>query len=468
MSSRAHRAKPLWARAALAAALALLLLPAAARAAHSRARAQPPLKLTIGPGLLAAPGPTLQMQPVGLSIEYPVLAEAMGSGGCPPPALAAELQRLGEPPIQIAGASQDMTAPPGALTGQQPSWERAILYALPASFWSQLHCLLQSVDDPVTVGLNLKTGSPAWAAQMVAEARAAVTSPLSFSLGNEPDLYGIPNYASLDRPLPEEEAAVASLYIQLAGALAGSTAGAPTIGPELAISERWRAQLPRVLSALHFQTVGIHLYPLTACNTPLAVTTHGLLSQYAGDAPERDAWVVADAQAQGLPAIISEANSASCGGRVGVSDSPASAVWAARFVISALEAGFRQVRFHLSGNAYDPFLVRGAEIVRRPMEAVMVALNQWLPLGSSVHPVPVPRSRNVIATALSGSGGALTLLLDNRGAHPQRVQLRSTGALTEQIISDTLGLTAAAPLPLRAGAVSLSLPAQSILVLGEH
>ena len=35
---------------------------------------------------------------------------------------------------------------------------------------------------------------------MVAGAQSAATNGLDFSLGNEPDLYDLPNYSSLDKP----------------------------------------------------------------------------------------------------------------------------------------------------------------------------------------------------------------------------------------------------------------------------
>ncbi len=438
---------------------------AARVAAGGRRRSRAPLRFTIGPGLVAGAGVAVAMQPVGLSIEYPVMAAALGTGACPPPALAAELARLGSPPIELAGASQDLTAPSGALNGGQPSWEAASLYSLPAPFWSQLHCLLETAKDPLTVGLNMKTGSPAWAQQMISEAKAAAVGPVSFSLGNEPDLYGLPNYASLDKPLPQEEAAVTSLYIELAGGLGLATAGAPLVGPELALPERWRAQLPRVLKALHYQTVGVHLYPLTACSTPRAVTIGGLLGEHAADAPARYRWVVEDAQAEGTPAIISEANSASCGGVAGVSDSPAAAVWAVRFVLSALQTGFREVRFHLSGNSYDPFVVRGSEVLQRPLESALIALNEWLPVGSSVHAVAVPAHRDVLASAIADGAGAITLVLDNRGARPQPLALRSTASLHVQALESTRGGLGGETLAPAAGRVRLSLPAQSILAI---
>jgi hypothetical protein len=392
----------------------------------------PPSEVTLMPG--SAPGGvTVTMAPVGLSIEYPVMAQSLGSGACPPAALTAELLQLGSPPVELGGVSQDTTAPAGALPGAGTSWETATLYSLPSPFWSELQCLESVAKDQLTIGLNLRTGNLSWATQMVAEAQPAATSGLSFALGNEPDRYGLPNYSSLDKPTAGEEAATANLYLQLATYLRQAVGSAPVTGPELSQPLRWRYQLPRVLEALHAQTVGVHLYPLTDCRSPREVTIGGLLSPRAANSPASLAWVVSDAQAAGLPAIISEANSASCGGLAGVSDSPAAAVWAARFVLSALKTGFREVRFHFSGGPYDPFIVRGAAISRRPIESALVALNQWLLPGATVR--TVPGVRELVASAVGQPGGATMLILDNERARARPVVLRNAYKVQIAVLS---------------------------------
>jgi hypothetical protein len=402
------------------------------------------------------------MPPVGLSIEYSVLAHDLGQGTCPPAALTAELLRLGSPPLELGGVSQDMTAPTGALAATPSSWEAATVYPLPAAFWSQLHCLLSATRDPLVAGLNMRTGNLAWATQMVAGAQSAATAGLSFSLGNEPDLYGLPNYSSLAKPRLGEEVAAANLFLQLAAYLRGAVGGAAVIGPELARPVHWRKQLARVLRQLHEQTVGVHLYPLTACRRPSDVTVRGLLSARAGNAPARLAWVVAAARAAGLPAIISEANSASCGGRAGVSNTPAAAVWAARFVLSALKTGFREVRFHASGEPYDPFMVQGARVEARPLESALVALNQWLPVGSSLR--TVPRVRELLATAVRRPGGGITLILDNERAQARNVVLESARSVRIAVLRPgRAGLQTATRRP-NGGRLSLSVAANSLLV----
>jgi hypothetical protein len=421
---------------------ALASTPRRHAARQPRHKAPPPPEITLTP-MIGAGGVATTMAPVGLSLEYPVMAQDLGAGACPAPALVTELQQLGSPPLALAGVSQDMTVPSGALSSPSDSWEAATLFTLPASFWGQLHCLLGEAHDPLTVGLNARTGQLAWATQMVTDAQSAATNGLDFSLGNEPDLYGLPNYAALDKPQADEEALAVSTYLQVAQQLQPALGGAPVIGPELARPAHWQHELPRVIAQLHEQTVGVHMYPLSTCATPKAVTISGLLSAQAADTPRSLAWVVADASAAQVPAIISEANSASCGGVSGVSDSPAAAVWAVRFVLSALKTGFHEVRFHFSGGPYDPFIVRGEEVLSRPLDSALVALNQWLPVGSSLRTLSV---RGLVVTAVAQPAGTSLLILDNEHPRAQPVVLRGVRSAT----IERLG-------PARAGVLSAEL-----------
>jgi hypothetical protein len=401
------------------------------------------------------------MPAVGLSVEYPLMAQDLGTGACPSPALVGELLRLGSPPLALAGISQDLTAPSGALGSAPSSWETAALYSLPSSFWSQLHCMLTATKDPLTAGVNAKTGQPSWAAQIVAGAQSAATNGLNFSLGNEPDLYYLPNYSSLDKPQGNEEATAVNLYLQVAANLQQAAGGVPLLGPELARPAHWQHELPRVIEQLHEQTVGVHLYPLSACASPRAVTIGGLLSPRVADAPARLAWVVADANHAQVPAIISEANSASCGGAAGVSDSPAAAVWAVRFVLAALKTGFHEVRFHFSGGPYDVFIVHGEEIVRRPLESALVALDQWLPVGSSLQ--TLPGVKGLVATRI----GAGPIILDNERAQPRPVVLRTAQAVRiETLLATQAGLQTALLSP-RGGRIKLVVAGNSVAAVSS-
>jgi hypothetical protein len=428
---------------------------------HQRHKAPPPPEVALTP-TIGAGGLAITTQPVGLSLEYPVMAQDLGAGACPPPALVTELQQLGSPPLSLAGDSQDMTVPGGVLSGPSQSWETATLYTLPASFWGQLHCLLGATRDPLTVGLNARTGQDTWATEMVAGAQSAATNGLDFSLGNEPDLYSLPNYSALDKPQADEETAAVNTYLQVAEQLEPALGGAPVIGPELARPAHWQRELPRVIAQLHEQTVGVHLYPLTSCSTPKAVTIGGLLSKEAAELPRSLAWVVADASAARATAILSEANSSSCGGVSGVSDSPAAAVWAVRFVLSALKTGFREVRFHFSGGPYDPFVVRGEEVVARPLESALAALNQWLPVGSSLRSLDV---RGLVATAVTQTAGTGLLILDNERSLAAPVVLRGVRGVIVQALGPTRAGLLSTELISSAERIKLTVAPNSVLAV---
>jgi hypothetical protein len=428
---------------------------------HRRPKPPPPPEVAFPPALAAAPSLQVTMPPVGVSFEYPTLALAMGSGSCPPPALTGELEKLGSPPIELGGVSQDAMFPEGAANPPpRGNWEGATVYTLPATFWGRLRCLLETTREPLTVGLNMRTGLSESEQLTIAAARQAATAGLEFSLGNEPDLYDLPNYAALDQPLPGAEADAVGLYLRLAAEMAAPLEGTPTTGPELARPLDWQRELPHLLATERPHIVGVHMYPLSACSNPHAVTTAGLLSESAAAAPQRLAWVVADANAAGLPAILSEANSASCGGKSGVSDSPAAAVWAVRFVLSALKTGFREVRFHFSGDPYDPFLVREGLLVARPLESALVALNQWLPSGSLLR--TLPGVRGIVASIAATPAGTALLALDNESTEMRPVVLRDTGPLTIQTLTATSAGIATQSLTPVNGRLALSLAANTV------
>ena len=99
-----------------------------------------------------------------------------------------------------------------------------------------------------------------------------------------------------------------------------------------------------------------------------------------------------------------------------------------------MKAGFGEVRFHLSGNWYDPFIVRGGQVYERPLADALVALNSWFPLGTTLHPVLSTSltAEGVVAHAALRPDGTVVLILDDESARPAKVLLRgvSTAQLT--------------------------------------
>ena len=78
-------------------------------------------------------------------------------------------------------------------------------------------------------------------------------------------------------------------------------------------------------------------------------------------------------------------------------------MWAVRFVLSALKTGFRRGALPFQRGPVRCVIVRGNEVVDRPLDSALVALNQWLPVGSSLETVSA--AQGLVATAVSGQGG---------------------------------------------------------------
>jgi hypothetical protein len=405
----------------LTALLALLLIVLAGRTSVER-RAPAALAVGIATGSAIA----IDVEPVGLSIEYSLLARELGEGRCPPAALARAIRGLRAPTIRVGGDSQDQTAP----VGTPP---HAGVSDLPSGFWSRLGCLARETGSAVVVGLNLASGEPAWAATMAADARAVIApARLTFELGNEPDIYGshVPwwNGSALVRtPMPF------ATYLARARALAAELGPDSSIeGPDFA-SGHWVKALPALARTLHLSALDAHFYPLDACRSDAGSSAAALLTRAVQLKLDERVRVARDARAAGLPALISEANSISCGGLAGISDSPAAAVWAARLVVTALRSGFEAVRFHSSGGAYDPFTLAGGRLTLRPLYLGLQAAAALIRPGSKLRAIASAKALDGVAIITAAS---TTDILNNYTAIPRAATVATLGpAHVEAIVA---------------------------------
>jgi hypothetical protein len=377
---------------------------------------------TVHLGQTNGPTVTIAADPVGLSVEYQVLAADFGTGPCPPPAFVSAIEALGAPAIRIGGDSEDQTAPYG--TPPFPG-----VMDLPADFWSQLACLESQTHEPIVIGLNLASQMPAWAATMAAGARTAVPANLlSFELANEADIDG-PSVPWYDATGLAHTLMPFSLYLQDAETTEAQLgAGAPVEGPDFA-TPRWISLIPQIASALSLQTIDTHFYPLNACTGRSEVSIHALLSEGASGISGAVNETIAAAAAVHLPLIISESNSVACRGFPGVSNAPASAVWGLRLIVNALSHGISEVRFHSSGSSYDPFIVNGAGVVTtRPLYLALKAAADLLPPGAQLQSLSTPRS--LAGVVVLEPDGQKTYIVTNYTAHTKRVAVPAQGTVT--------------------------------------
>jgi hypothetical protein len=371
--------------------------------------------------------------PFGLSIEYPLLEHVLGTGACPSPALVSALRELGSPTIRVGGDSQDLAGPTAAYHYDvgPPG----------APFWATLGCLARETGSPIVVGLNFATNALVDQQSTIAAAQQAVpAAQLSFSLGNEPDLYTIshiiPNDPGFVVPSFRSPPWTATRFFGEWDARRSQLGPIRLEGPDLA-GTSWRAGAEAALRAEPPSQVDAHGYPTVApCGKGgLSATAAHLLSAHASvGMAEKLSWLARTAHAIGRPAVISETNSASCGGRPGVSDAPVSGVWAIRYVIAALLAGFQQVRFHSAGTSYDPLVfgadgsVTGADgsVTMRPLGRALLFLHRWLPIGSRI--VSVSRDPRVLAVRVTSEAG-VSYIYSSFAARPIRFAAAGAAAI---------------------------------------
>ena len=117
--------------------------------------------------------------------------------------------------------------------------------------------------------------------------------------------------------------------------------------------------LARPRDRAHISSLSVHLYPQSTCDPPRwrrmrldLLSNHTVLwlnvSQYI---PQ-----IAAADRAGIPLVMGETNSVSCGGRSGISDTLGAALWAVDYVLLGASIGLRRIFFHLGAQSeYSAF-----------------------------------------------------------------------------------------------------------------
>jgi hypothetical protein len=377
----------------------------------------------------------IEGSPIGLSFEYPVLERALGTGACPSKALIDLLRELGSPSLRVGGDSQDLAGVSGSFR-----------YVIPPSFWTGLGCLARETKVQVTVGLNFGEATAAEDLETISAAEQTIPlSQLSFSLGNEPDLYAfshvLPNEPGVTVPAFRPPSWSASEYASEWMSRRAMLGPIRLEGPDLAGSS-WSEEIGKLLREDPPDQIDAHIYPTVACGSGPAATPQRLLSEHSSvGLVEKLAWMVQAAHAVRRPAIISESNSASCAGKPGLSNTPVASVWAVRFVLGTLLSGFQQVRFHSAGTSYDPFVFNAdGTVTREPLGDALLFLHRWLPPGSRIASSSTNHSRVFAVDVVHGV--SRSLIVTSFSSHTLELPIAIEGSSTH-VSTDTLTTTSA-------------------------
>ena len=307
----------------------------------------------------------------------------------------------------------------------------------------RMFAFAKAIGWRVILGLNLAHGDPARAADEAAYAVTGGGAQLSaIEIGNEPDLYV---RAWHFRPPSWQYQDFRNEFESYVHAIRAREPRTPIAGPATAqgLGATW---FPEFLkdegSVIAFATQ--HLYPMSAAadigpDSPRYATIANMLSPASMQRVSEQVQQFAQAtEAAHVRLRMGETNSASRGGKDGVSNVFAAALWGADYAFTLAESGADGLNFH-SGfecRGYTPICRSGSEYVVQPLYYGMLLFHAAMP--RQVVPVTVESSANMAAHAVVGSDARLALVLVNKDPRePVRVQIQGTSARRAKLLSLT-------------------------------
>jgi len=356
------------------------------------------------------------------------------------------LRSLGPGVLRFGGITADQNVAWTDTGTPRPAWASATIG--PADM-RRLGRLARRSGWTVLLTVGLAHFEPQAAAREVAAAKAALGPYLvGVEVGNEPDALGRHGY----RPMPwlaqgyEEDV---SAYREAVGTL---VPGVPLAGPDVSGSgafPEWGRD--EVLSQEPALLTGHH-YPLGCSQKPTIKTL--LEPAMRGREAQSLETYLSVSRPPGIPLRIDEANSVSCGGVSGVSDTFASALWATGYVGQAMAAGIAGLNMHghpTNCSGYSPLcgpdpaaLATGQLRAQPDWYALLLArtLIGYRPVPTTLTSAGTP---DIAAAGFSGPRHTLKLLISDDDPPGSAPLALSVGAGSSYGAARVLRLTAASP-----------------------
>lgn len=374
----------------------------------------------------------------GVSIEYKELSQYEAEGALFDRAMALIKPEDGSRmALRVGGKSADHVYWQAA-AAKPPQWVSFIT----AHWLSKLAVLVRSDHLRVMLDLNLAVHAPALEAAFAAAAAKALppTSLEAVEVGNEPDLYSgqpplqqqrvpgtdvAPNWAVNYSPADYRRD-----YRSYASALVSAVPKVAIGGPEIiSASPTWLSSIEG-LGKLDPDFLTIHRYPGSTCfreRSPLYPTISTLLSEGAtAGLAQSVANAIAYAHARHQQLRLTEVNSISCGGNLGVANSFATALWAPDALLEMVRAGVDGVNWELRpGTLNAPFNAEPDAITALPEMYGLAAFAQMTRRGSFLlgSTVSQPTGSHVKVWAVAFAG-AIRVLVINKGPGAAVANLR--------------------------------------------
>lgn len=239
--------------------------------------------------------------------------------------------------------------PPGDLAA---NWMPHRLFAIPPEAIDQLAEFVRATGWRLIYGLNFGNSTPARAAEEAAYVAKKIGDRLEFfQIGNEPDLYTKASNGT--RPPGWNLSNYVNEWTAFAEAILASVPSARFGGPDVAASSDWiinfAAQIPERIASRLAALTG-HYYAEGPPDDP-GVTIERLLAGNAKIRPTtRD--LVSAALRRSCVYRMTEGNSCYRGGKPGMSDAFAAALWVGDYMLQLASCGCAGVNLHGGRSAF--------------------------------------------------------------------------------------------------------------------
>jgi hypothetical protein len=428
-----------------------------------------PVTVTIDP---FAPGLPVPQRFLGLSFEAAALgqlAKYAEHGD-----LVRLLRSLGPGVLRFGGITADENVAWTDAATPRPAWATS---TIGPEEMKALGVLARRSGWQVLLTVGMAHYEPVAAAREVAAAHHALGPYLAaVEIGNEPNSYGSHGFRQLPWIAQGYEEEVSS-YREAIDAL---TPGVPIAGPDVSGSgvfpewgeEEALSQKPALLTGHHYP-LGCAQTPAPSIETLLSAATRGREAQSLQT-------YMSVASTYRIPFRLDEANSVSCGGVAGISNTFASALWAIGYITQAMAAGTAGI--NLQGNptnctgytplcAPDPAALASGSLRAQPDWYALLLTSSLA--GDRPLPTTITESSpNLVAASFAGPDHSLKVVLaddESSGASPLAVQLNvgaGLGAgrilrLTAPTQSATGGVLLGGRAVAANGSWSTSMPAES-------
>ncbi|MDE3132637.1 MAG: hypothetical protein KGL15_01075 [Acidobacteriota bacterium] len=422
---------------AVGAALSVCIIAAAVSSASTPRVTTPPVPVTVSG---TAVGPGIAPGFVGLATEYWNVENEVGTDPNKPDTAFEQVVRNLSPygglSLRIGGDSTDWTwfPIPGMKT---PPWVR---WTMTPTWAAVTKRLVADLHAHLIIGINMEAGSLKVADAEVHEIRSAVagSAPITFELGNEPELYSHFAFyhdkagaAVLGRSHSYSLSNMATQWNQMADALPD----VPFAGPGYSGLSALPAVAQFLQESHRLKLLTVHTYPLKSarCDGGANLGESNLFDQASlqGLGSGLVAWTSL-ARHYGVGVRVDEMNSVTCGGSPSFSKTFGPALWALNILPLYVEAGVAGVNFqsrpYTAQNLIQTVHTHaGWSVQVQPEYYGLAAFARLAPPGSKLLPVPTLPS-GLYAWAVRTPQGQEHVVITNVAAGARSVAIQAPGA----------------------------------------